>query len=121
MHIGIAAQAGLPPSEINRVFDMLVRSGCIKEDGRDILIAPTNVLDDFANYLDLKRRYEPTDNPQEPGPNAEKDKEQSLKRLLKALQIEANDLASQQESLSSQYKTYLTLKRRFEASRGLRG
>jgi CRP/FNR family transcriptional regulator, cyclic AMP receptor protein len=121
VHIGIAAQAGLPPSEINRVFDLLVQSGCIKEDGTDILISPLNVLDDFSNYIDLKRRYEPTDNQQDAAPNAEKEKEQSIRRLLKALQIEPNDLANHKESLSSQYKNYLALKRRFEASRGLRG
>jgi CRP/FNR family transcriptional regulator, cyclic AMP receptor protein len=121
VHIGIAAQAGLPPSEINRVFDVLVRAGCIREDGKDILIASTTVLDDFASYLDLKRRYAPTDAQQEASPNSDREKEQSLKRLLKALQIEPTDMALHQESLSSQYKKYLALKRRFEASRGLRG
>jgi len=74
VHIGIAAQAGLPPSEISRVFDMLVHAGCIQEDGRDILIAPVNVLEDFSKYLDLKRRYEPTDSQQEAAVSAGKDR-----------------------------------------------
>ena len=121
VHIGIAAQAGLPPAEVNRVFEMLVRAGCIMEDGKDILIAAIGVLDDFARYLDLKRRYEPTDAPPDSVPGAEREKEQSLKRLLKALQIKPQEMAIHEESLSSQYKAYLTLKRRFEASRGLRG
>lgn len=121
VHIGIAAQAGLPPAEVNRVFEMLVHAGCITEAGTDILIAGPRVLDDFATYLDLKRRYDPTDaQPESPAGN-EQDKEQALKRLLKALQIEPRDLQQQQESLSSQYRKYIALKRRFEASRGLKG
>ncbi len=121
VHIGVAAQAGLPPNEISRVFEVMTRAGCIRAHGADILIAGPAVLDDFSTYLDLKRRYEPTDAQIDSAPNAERDKEQALKRLLKALQIEPREMELQQESLSGQYRKYLTLKRRFEASRGLLG
>lgn len=119
VHIGIAAQAGISPNEVHGVLERLRAAGCIMSDGADMLIASNPILDDYSTYLDLKRKYEAN---QPPGTAASEtlddEKQRAMQRLLKALQIDPQELETNQAALSSQYQRYLALRRRFGASRG---
>ena len=43
------------------MLDRLREAGCIREDGKDILIAANDRLVQYETYLDLKRRYQTND------------------------------------------------------------
>lgn len=114
VHVAITAQARLPPNEVQDVLDRLRRAGCIRHDGTDILIASSNRLDQYATYLDLKRRYQPNDRmPDEALAVSADDKKNAMQRLLKALGSHPLDVEGE-SALRSQYQKYVELQRRFE-------
>ncbi|OGQ78500.1 MAG: hypothetical protein A2289_15580 [Deltaproteobacteria bacterium RIFOXYA12_FULL_58_15] len=117
VHIGIAAQSGIPPSEVTRVYERLRDAGCIKEDGKDVLVANSETLDAFSTYLDLKRRYDPN-MANEGAPDNESEQKIAMHRLLKALEIDLSNLESDKAALSGEYNRYLDLRRRFELGKG---
>ena len=39
VHIGIAAQAGIPPQEVQKIIDRLQKADCLRLDGSDLLVA----------------------------------------------------------------------------------
>jgi len=119
VHIGIAAQAGIPPNEVQQVYERLRDAGCVKEDGKEVLVANNQTLDAFSNYLDLKRRFDPSHISTDGG--SEKDKKLAMQRLLKALQIDRKDLDTHEAAVSGEYSRYLELRRRFELGRGADG
>ncbi|MEE8409565.1 MAG: Crp/Fnr family transcriptional regulator [Myxococcota bacterium] len=116
VHIGISAEAGISSTEVHTVLERLRAAGCVRDEGGDVLIGNSEMLDDFSTYLDLKRKYEAS---HAPTPNkVDDDEKRSLQRLLKALQINPKEMEKNQQALSSQYKKFLDLRRRFEPSRG---
>lgn len=115
VHVAITAQARLPPTEIQDVLDRLRRAGCIRHDGSDILIASGDRLDQYATYLDLKRRYQPNDRiPDEALAVSAEDKKKAVQRLLKALGTAP--VEDGEGALESQYRKYVDLQRRFESA-----
>jgi CRP-like cAMP-binding protein len=121
VHIGIAAQAGIPPHEVQMVYERLRDAGCIQEDGKDVLVANNETLDAFSNYLDLKRRFDPTHVMSPAGAASERDKNLAMQRLLKALQIDRSDLDSHEAAMSGEYSRFVELRRRFELGKGADG
>ncbi len=112
-HVDIASHAGISASESREVISRLERAGIMRVDGSDVLVADMQTLDDYSNYLDLKRKYDP-----EPGRQVDKEapkegEQQALKRLLKALQISVRDIKKNEAALATQYNLYQQLKRRF--------
>ncbi len=121
VHIGIAAQAGIPPHEVQQVYDRLRQAGCLREDGAEVLVANTDTLDAYSQFLELKRRYDPVQALGGADATGEREKSIAMQRLLKALQIEPREMEQQRAALSSQYSRYLELRRRFEWSKGTPG
>ena len=121
VHIGIAAQAGIPPHEVQKVYERLRAAGCIKEDGADVLVADNETLDSFSRYLDLKRRYHPAEAVTHTEEVSDKERQNAIQRLLQALDVDAEDLENHKEILTSQYKQYRDLRQRFEFGRGTDG
>jgi CRP/FNR family cyclic AMP-dependent transcriptional regulator len=114
VHVAITAQARLPLYEVQDVLDRLRRAGCIREEGKDILIAKSERLDQYATYLDLKRRYQPNDRiPTEALAVSPDDKKKAVQRLLKALGG-PQDSEEGESALRAQYRKYVDLQRRFE-------
>lgn len=114
VHVSITAQARLPPYEAQEVLDRLRNAGCIFEDGPDVLIDAGDRLDQYAIYLDLKRRYQPNDRmPVEANTVALEDRKKAVQRLLKALRVQGHEEASD-DALSVQYQRYMELRRRFD-------
>jgi CRP/FNR family cyclic AMP-dependent transcriptional regulator len=112
-HVDIASHAGISAAEAREVIARLERAGIMRVDGSDVLVADMQTLDDFSNYLDLKRKYDP-----EPGRQVDKEatkdgEQQALKRLLKALHISVRDIKKNEAALATQYNLYQQLKRRF--------
>lgn len=122
VHVNITAQAGVSPGEVEKILRRLVSAGCIREEGADILIAKGEVLDEYSSFLDLKKKYDPDHGhaPMEHHGKKE-DTQKAMQRLLKALQIAPEDLASNQTVLSTQYRKYLALKTRYEADKHTEG
>jgi CRP-like cAMP-binding protein len=120
VHVTIASQARLPPYEVQAILERLRGAGCIREVGRDMLIAPNDRLVKFATYLDLKRRYQPNDRiPDEAQAVSEEEKKRAMERLLKALgkpETADDEEAEADSALSSQYRQYVELKRQFDDS-----
>ena len=115
VHVAITAQARLPPHEVQDVLDRLREAGCIREDGKDILIAANDRLVQYETYLDLKRRYQTNDRvPVEAQAVSAEEKKQAVKRLLTALGTGPDD--EEENALRSQYEKYVELQRRFEGS-----
>ncbi len=97
------------------MLDRLREAGCIREDGKDILIAANDRLVQYETYLDLKRRYQANDRvPVEAQAVSAEEKKQAVKRLLTALGTDPDD--DEENALRSQYQKYLELQRRFEGS-----
>jgi CRP/FNR family transcriptional regulator, cyclic AMP receptor protein len=114
-HVNIAAQAGISPDEAVAVLQRLRESGCLKEDGSQVLIAKEDVLDAFSTYLDLKRKFDPDshDLPVDVG-GPQKERQRAMTRLLAALNISPDDMKTSEAVLSTQYRNYLKLRQRFE-------
>jgi CRP-like cAMP-binding protein len=113
VHVSITAQARLPPYEVQEVLDRLRKAGCIQEDGKDILIAANDRLEQYATYLDLKRRYQPNDRiPDEAHTVPAEEKKLAVQRLLKALGKPSGE-EDRDDVLKSQYRKYVELQRRF--------
>ena len=103
VHVAITAQARLPPYEVQDVLDRLRRAGCIREDGKDILIAKSERLEQYATYLDLKRRYQPNDRiPDEALTVSPEDRKKAVQRLLKALGSPP-DTTEEESAIRTQY------------------
>ncbi len=113
VHVGIAAQAGLQAMEVHQIIARLRAADCLKDDGSDVLVAGTHILDEFGAFLDLKRRYEPAEPlPGELGEALVGDRRQAVERLLHMLQISAD--SPEGKTLTNQYQRYQALRQRFE-------
>lgn len=116
VHVAITAQARLPLDQVEEVLERLRKAGCIREDGKDILIAANHRLEQYETYLDLKRRYQPSDRiPAEVQSISPDDKKKAVERLLKALGKQTRDEGDSESALRSQYRRYVELQRRFES------
>ncbi|MBI3179265.1 MAG: cyclic nucleotide-binding domain-containing protein [Deltaproteobacteria bacterium] len=116
VHVGIAAQAGMQATEVHQVIARLREAGCLKDDGADVLVAGTQILDEFGAFLDLKRRYEPAEPlPGDLGEALVGDRRQAVERLLSMLQISAD--SPEGKTLSNQYQRYQALRQRFEGGK----
>ncbi len=114
-HVDLAAQAGIPPGTARVVMDQLVRAGCVRIESLDLLIARSDVLDDYAAYLDMKRKYDHpgAQLPAEAAHQHQDERMRAMQRLLSALKLTPEDMESRQQALASQYRRYAELKRRF--------
>lgn len=118
LNIDLAAQAGIPAAQAKGVVDQLARAGCVRVSGHDLLIARLTTLDEYAAYLDLKRKYDQSGAqilPSEAANLKQDERLRAMQRLLSALKLTPEDLQSRQQALSEQYKRYAELKRRFRA------
>ncbi|MDF1563057.1 MAG: Crp/Fnr family transcriptional regulator [Deltaproteobacteria bacterium] len=109
VHIAITAQCNLSPAEVEPVLEQLRRSGCIRTEGIEIVVADEVHLERFAVYLDLKRKFEPAQS--ELSDTARR----RMDRLIRALELEEDDLHFNRTVLAEQYQRYLDLKGDFEA------
>ena len=106
---------GFPFTRCRTCWIELRAAGCIREDGKDILIAADDRLVQYEAYLDLKRRYQTNDRvPVEVQTVSADEKKQAVKRLLTALGTGPDD--DEENVLRSQYQKYIELQRRFEGS-----
>lgn len=117
LHIDLAAQAGIPSPQAKGVVDQLARAGCVRVSGIDLLIAQKPTLDEYAAYLDLKRKYDQpgAQLPSEATSLKHDERLKAMQRLLSALKLTPEDLQARQQALSDQYRRYAELKRRFRA------
>lgn len=118
-HVNIASQAGMSLAEAEEVLVRLKDAGCVKTDGNDVLVANAKLLDEYSQFLDLKRKYEPSvpravSTVAEPLSPGKDDVNPALRRLLRALEITRDDVELRQAALAGQYKQYTELKQRFE-------
>jgi len=111
----VAAQAGIPAAGAQDVIASLVRAGCMKMEGHDLLIAQNAVLNDFEDFLNLKREYGSHGPPHE---DDKKSRLQGMTRLMQALQMNADEMEQQQASLVEKYHRYQVLKKRFPKTQG---
>lgn len=112
-HLDIAAQAGISNRQAEKVLKQLKAAGCVRFDGDDVLIADRTMLDGFESYIELRRKYEgqfdeDEENGDVPTP------EQSLRRLMHALNISSEQMEARQARLAEQYQRYQELKERFK-------
>jgi CRP/FNR family transcriptional regulator, cyclic AMP receptor protein len=119
-HIDLAAQAGIPPNTAGTVMEQLIRAACVRIDGKDLLIAHNEHLGEYASFLEMKRKYDHpgAQLPTEAAHNHSDERLHAMQRLLVALKLTPEDLASRQEALSRQYRKYAELKERFRADEG---
>jgi CRP-like cAMP-binding protein len=116
VHVSITAQARLPLNEVEEVLERLRKAGCIREDGKDILIAANDRLEQYETYLDLKRRYQPHDRiPDEVQSIPSDERKIAVERLLRALGKYSGPEAGGEGALGSQYRKYVELQQRFES------
>jgi CRP/FNR family transcriptional regulator, cyclic AMP receptor protein len=116
VHMDLAAQAGIPPGAAENVMRQLEASDCLRIEGSDLLIANAHSLDEYAAFLDLKRKYDHpgAEMPAEAATHEKEDERlRAMQRLLTALKLTPEDLESRQQALASQYRRYAELKRRF--------
>lgn len=113
--LDLPTQAGLPPSQAEPIMDKLTTAGCVRLDGNDLLIAERETLDEFAAYLELRRKYEEgmPDLPTEASGLRQEQRMRAMQRLLEAMQLTPDALHQSQQALSKQYERYLTLKEQF--------
>ena len=107
--IAISAQSNLTPSEIEPVLEQLRRSGCIRNEGLEVIIAEEDHLEQYAIYLDLKRKYEPTES--ELSDTARR----GMDRLMRALELRESEVHVHRTVLAEHYQRYLELKDHFES------
>jgi CRP/FNR family transcriptional regulator, cyclic AMP receptor protein len=118
--INLATQAGVPPAQAAEIFSQLARAGCLKVEGPDLLIASPEVLDEYAQYLEMKRKYDSpgAQLPSEVAGVRHEDRMRAMQTLLTALKLTPEDIEHRQEALAQQYRRYGELKRRFHAHDG---
>ncbi len=114
-HVDVAMQAGIPAAQAEPVLRQLEKAGCMRLDGSDLLIARRQQLDEYAAYLDMRRKYEPeTRLPSEAASLRNEDRFRAMQTLLAALKISPDDLAARQHALAEGYRRYTQLKQRFK-------
>jgi CRP-like cAMP-binding protein len=117
--VDLATQAGVPQGQALQVMVALERAGCVRMDGPDLVVAKREVLDEYGAFLEMKRKYDPQALlPNEAGGLKDEDRLKAMRRLLEALKLTPEDLEARQQVLSSQYRRYVELKRRFHAVEG---
>ncbi len=115
-HVDLATQAGIPPAQAASVLRQLEAAGCLRAEGGDLLVARREHLDEYASYLELRRKYEPeTRLPSEAASLRQEDRFRAMQTLLAALEIGPQDLAARQQALSASYRRYTQLKQRFRS------
>jgi len=118
--VDLAAQAGIPAAQSASVMAQLEQAGCIKLEGDDLLIASVKNLDEYASFLDLKRKYDApaAQLPLETVALQQDERLRSMQRLLEALKLTPADLESRQQAMTTQYSRYIELKHRFKGFEG---
>jgi CRP/FNR family cyclic AMP-dependent transcriptional regulator len=114
-HVDLAAQAGIPQSQAAPVLEELVRARCVRRDKGDLLIARREYLDEFATYLELRRKYDPTSQLPTEMSNRQDERLRAMQALLTALKISPEDLEARQQALAESYRRYSQLKQRFKS------
>lgn len=114
--VDLAAQAGIPAAQALEVMRQLERSGCIRIDGEDLLVARRESLDEYATYLEMRRKYDPeTQLPSEAAGIMQDDRFRAMQALLTALEVTPEDLQARQLALADSYRRYVQLKQRFKS------
>ncbi len=111
VHIAITARSGLTSSEVEPVLEQLRRSGCMTVKGVDVIVAEEQHLENYATYLDLKRKYEPAES--ELSDTARR----GMGRLVRALELRDTEVQFHRTVLAEHYQRYLDLKHTFETSK----
>jgi len=113
-HVDVAAQAGISPPQAALVVRQLERAGCLRTEGDDLLIAKRKHLDEYAAYLELKRRYDTEAKLSSEAPSLPQEEQlRSMRALLAALKISPDVLNARQQALADNYNRYFELKQRF--------
>jgi CRP-like cAMP-binding protein len=114
-HVDLAAQAGIPPSQAQSVLEQLQEARCLRFERDDLLIAAREHLDEYATYLEMRRKYDPeTQLPSEVAGLRQEDRYGAMQTLLAALKITPEDLEARQQALAESYRRYVQLKQRFK-------
>ena len=111
-HLDITAQAGVPAEQAERIMQRLEIAGCCRREGDELYIAHSDVLDSYASFLSLKRRYEPIHH-EEIGTLHKPAPKQAMHRLLRALSLDEKTLEQKREKLLTDYERYISLRERF--------
>jgi CRP/FNR family cyclic AMP-dependent transcriptional regulator len=114
-HVDLAAQAGIPQSQAASVLEELVRARCVRRDKGDLLVARREYLDEFATYLELRRKYDPTSQLPSEASSRQDERLRAMQALLTALKISPEDLEARQQALAESYRRYSQLKQRFKS------
>ncbi|MBN1962044.1 MAG: Crp/Fnr family transcriptional regulator [Deltaproteobacteria bacterium] len=114
-HIDIAAQAGISARQASTVLQQLELAGCMRIEGNDILIAQRKHLDEYAMYLDMRRKYDQQVSlPAEVIQLKHEDHIRAIRALLSTLKMPTEMLNARQQALASNYQRYFELKQRFK-------
>jgi len=103
----VIEKTGVLSVELRRVFAALVRAGCLRFEGYELVVSCRQDLQDYATYLDLRGKYESASD--ETSDVAQR----GMGRLLRALEQNDDEVAMNQSVLAQQFQTYLQLKQRF--------
>jgi CRP-like cAMP-binding protein len=108
----IAARAGLSLHEAGRVWDRLRSSGVIDDSGGEVKLAPDRVIEDYLQYLNLKKSYDPltVHELSEITGLAEEEVHRLVRRVLDS-RLQGGERGG---GLADSYQQFLALKKRFE-------
>lgn len=112
-HIDIAVQAAIPPEQAARILRTLQRAGCYRQEGNDLVIANKQKLDEYASFLDMKRKYEDPIASVDDSDPTRRDPSLVMQRLLKTFSLSHDELQNRQSALASNYQRYLDLKDKY--------
>lgn len=100
-------RTGLMPWQVDAVVADMERAGCLRSDDEDLVVQSRDRLKEYARFLELRRKYEGADAEVSDATRV------GMDRLLRALDLNDDEVERNQTVLARHYQDYLELKRRF--------
>jgi hypothetical protein len=100
------------------VLEQLREAQCLRIDGDDLLIAQREQLDEYATYLEMRRKYDPESQlPLEAASLQQEERLRAMQALIAALRIAPAEVTARQQALAESYRRYDELRQRFNTQK----